>query len=47
MGFADEVAPEGEGALLESAGEVLEIEGIGFVLGGLEKKLDELGDGGL
>ena len=32
---------------MESAGEVLEVEGRGVVLGGLEKELDELGDGGL
>ena len=47
IGFADQIAPEREGVFLESAGEVLEIEGSGFVLGGLEQELDELGDGGL
>ena len=52
VGFADEIAPEGEGVVLEAAGEVLKIERGGavlggIVLGGLEQELDELGDGGL
>ena len=33
VGFADEIAPEGEGVVLEAAGEVLEIEW--GVLGGV------------
>ena len=47
MGFADQIAPESKGVFLKSASEVLEVERSGFVLGGLEKELDKLGDGGL
>ena len=51
-GFADEIAPEGEGVVLKTAGEVFEVERGGVLLGGvllsgLEEELDELGDGRL
>ena len=46
-GFADKIAPEGEGVVLKTAGEILEVERGGVLLGGLEKELNELGDGRL